>query len=277
MKKLKRFPIAPYFPEHSEPESNEEEFKEDKFKDILKEVYDKCVQQMLEIPEIKLQLENIFTSSGGFDFELVNTDPKRIIVLIIASDVVRRKFDNFLRSKTHFTSRDAFLTLNYLCQTEFAQNKMLNLLKRDCQLAKILEIFKKKGLSTKSPGYYDVTQKQVLKIAKPHIIEQIRSRVLAEQKGDYSVALNHLLNEIQAICHMIADKPVDLDDFKAQQVSTFLASKKVPHESCTQIGNLFNRRNKSPISHADPIAWAVTREEYEGYRCHVGKCLKHLL
>ncbi len=154
---------------------------------------------------------------------------------------------------------------------------MLNLLKRDCQLGKILEIFKQKGLRTKSPGYYDVTQKQVLKIAKPHIIEQIRSRVLAEQKGDYSVALNHLLNEIQAICHMLVGGPADLHEFKAPQVSTFLARRNVPHESCTQIGNLFNRRNKSPISHADPIAWAVTREEYEGYRCHVGKCLKHLL
>lgn len=100
LKKLKRFPIAPYFPEHPDPDSNEEEFNEEKFKDILKEVYDKRVEQMLKIPKKKLQLENLFTSSGGFDFELVNIYPMPIIVLIIASDDVRKKFDKFLRSKT---------------------------------------------------------------------------------------------------------------------------------------------------------------------------------
>ena len=278
LEKLKCFPIAPYFQGHFEPGRVQEHFSEEEFKEVFKGVYDKNVEKMLKSSKYnyKARIRRFF-GSDDFDFELVNVYPMPIIVLIIASDDVRKKFDKFLRSKTHFTSRDAFLTLNYLCQTEFAQNKMLNLLKRDCQLAKILEIFKKKGLPTKSPGYYDVTQKQVLKIAKPHIIEQIRLRVSCEQRAEFSVALSHLYNEFHAICHKLDENRTALKSYKRPNVEEFLRTNNVPSETKAQVLNLFDRRNKSLVSHADPIAWAVTREAYEGYRCHVGKCLKHLL
>jgi len=39
----------------------------------------------------------------------------------------------------------------------------------------------------------------------------------------------------------------------------------------------FQGGDKSPVSHADPIAWTVTESEYEDYRYHVGECLKQLL
>ena len=49
--------------------------------------------------------------------------------------------------------------------------------------------------------------------------------------------------------------------------------------SCFRTGvkNRSFTRNKSPVSHADPIAWTVTKDEYMNYRYHVGNCLKHLL
>lgn len=42
-------------------------------------------------------------------------------------------------------------------------------------------------------------------MGQQHIIEQIRLRVFNEKIGSYSVALNHLLNEIHGIC-MLIDK-----------------------------------------------------------------------
>ena len=275
--KLRRFPIAPYFPDHCELDSDGESFNEQNFKDILKGVYDDNVQQMLNKPIIKYRLKKLFL---GFDFELVNTYPMPIIILMVACDDVQKAFEKYLLSKTHLTSRDISLTLNYLCQTEFSHSNLLNLLEQDPQMKKIMKIFERGCLPSESPGYYALTEEQTLKIAQPpqpHIIEQIRLRGLSEQKGEYSVALNHLLNEIHAICHLLDGEAPTLNKYTAQKVGRFLTSKSVPHETHQQIQNLFDRRNISPVSHADPIASAVAKDEYEKYRFHVGKCLQHLL
>ena len=106
--------------------------------------------------------------------------------------------------------------------------------------------------------------------------EQIRLRVLCEQKEEYSVALNHLLNEIHAICYVLDKEVEGGKKYEADEVAMFLGDQNVPHETHAHIRNLFDRRNKNPISHADPIAWAVTKDEYMNYRSHVGDCLKHL-
>lgn len=66
--KLKRYPVAPYFPDHCEVDCDEEGFNEEDFKDQLKGVYDDNVQQMLKKPIIKYRLKKLFV---GFDFELV--------------------------------------------------------------------------------------------------------------------------------------------------------------------------------------------------------------
>ena len=266
LKNLKNSSIDPYF--RGNRELNEE---------VLKAVYDKDVQQMLEKPSVKSQLKDIFLKSEDFDFELVNAYPTPIIILILACNDVPEKFEEFLRSKTDFTSRDIWLVLSYLSQKEFPESELLDLLKSTPQLETIMKVFSEDRLVPELPGYFDLTVKQILRISKPNVVEQIRLRILAEQKGEYSVALSHLLNEIQTICHYLDDKAPALEEYFEPNVRRFLKHKNVPHDTKAQIQRLFDRRNKTPVPHADPIAWAVTRDEYEGYRCHVGKCLKHLL
>lgn len=275
--KLKCFPIAPNFPEHCKSDCGEEKFNEEIFKDALKGVYDETVQQMLEMPRIKFRLKEIFIGSGGFDFELVNVYPMPIIILIMACADVRKEFKEFLCSKTHLTSRDIYLALNYLCQKDFTQDTLFNLLRNDPPMKQILDIFDGEGLSSELLGYYALTEKQTLRITQPNIIEQIRLRTLAEQKADYSVALSHLLNEIHAICHLLDSRSSTLRKYDAPKVIEYLTSKNVPHETKDRIRNLFDRRNYSPVSHPDPVAESVAIEEYEVYRSHVGRCLKHLL
>ena len=264
---LKTSPMAPHF---QQPNDLDEE-------EPLKEVYGEKVQDMLGSSDIKSRLTEIFLGCGGFDFELANADPPPIAILISKCDEVAKAFEEFLRSKQDLTSRDIDLTLSYLRQKGFTQKKLLNLLKRNAQMKEIIEIFESRGLQLELLGYYELTDKQTLEITQPNVMEQIRLRVLAEQKGEYSVALNHLQNEIHAICDILDKEPRCANKYDATEVSRFLRRRNVFHETRTQIRNLFDRRNKSPVSHADPIAWAVTRDEYEGYRCHVGKCLKHLL
>ena len=266
LENLKSSSIEPHFQGHRELEE-----------EVLKEIYDENVQKMLKEPNKKSRLKGIFMDSGGFDFELVNAYPLPIIILILECDDVRKKFEKFLLSKGDLTSRDIYLILSYLCQIEFGQAELLELLKRSPQMKEIMEVFEKTGLSPELIGYYGVMAEQVSKIVEPNVTEQIRLRVLCELKGEYSVALNHLLNEIHAICGILDEKATGAKRYEVNEVAAFLKNQNVTHETHAQIRKLFDRRNKSPVSHADPIAWAVTKDEYMSYRYHVGKCLKHLL
>ena len=275
LKKLGDSPIAPHFQDPYELEEEEEGEDEG---EVLKEVYDKRVQQMLKIPEHKSSLQEIFMSSDSFNFELVNADPLPIIILMLACDDVPKKFEKFLFSKENLTSRDIHLILSYLCQIECDRTKLklLKLLRQSPQMKEVMKIFEDSS-PPKLLGYYGLRAERVSKIAEPNVTEQIRLRVLCELKGEYSVALSHLLNEIHAICYVLDGVDSDPDKYTEKEVTKFLRIRKVPHKTHAQIRNLFDRRNKSPVSHANPIAWAVTKDEYMGYCSHVSDCLKHLL
>ena len=156
---------------------------------MLKEVYDESVQQMLKKPSNKSRLKGIFMDSGGFDFELVNAYPLPIIILILACDDVPKKFEEFLLSKADLTSRDIYLILNYLCQIEFAQDQLLELLKQSPQMKEVMEVFEKTGLSPKLIGYYGLMAEWISQITQPNVIEQIRLRVFVRAKrGIFSCA-----------------------------------------------------------------------------------------
>ena len=103
-------------------------------------------------------------------------------------------------------------------------------------------------------------------------------RVLCEQKGEYSVALSHLYNEFHAICNLLdVNAPTALKSYRRPKVEEFLRAQNVPSDTKAQVLKLFDRRHKATVSHADPTARAVNKDEYEDYRCNVGKCMKHLL
>lgn len=264
LENLKDSSIDPHFQEHRELEE-----------EVLKEVYDESVQKMLEKTDYKSCLQEIFIGSGRFDFELVNAYPLPIIVLISVCDDVPEEFERFLLSKKYLTSRDIYLTLTYLCQIDFDQAQLLELLKHSPQMTEVMEIFEDSSMPTLI-GYYGLRAERVSKIAKPNVTEQIRLRILCEFKGEYSVALNHLLNEIHAICGILDEDAKVSKRYEADEVASFLKARNVSHKTQTQIRNLFDRRNKNPVSHPDPTAWTVAKDEYMEYRRHVGNCLKHL-
>ena len=243
--------------------------------EILKEVYDERVLQLLKKPENKRMLRKIFT---GFNFDLVNAQPRPIIILLLEVQSATKNFEKFLLEKVYLTSRDVNLILMYLCQTEFKSNELTNSLKRSNQMQQVIKVYNNGKLSTKKPGYYTLTSEQTLKLTgMANVIEQIRLRVLSEKKGDYSVALNHLLNEIHSICFRLDGRGIDEKKYDVNSVVEHLVSQKVPHGTCIKIRNLFDRRNKNPVSHADPIAWVVSEMEYQDYQSHVKVCLQYIL
>ena len=265
LRKLKKSPLDPSFQLHRDIDT-----------ETLKDIYIKSVSSLLAKPSVIKRIGAIFTD---FNFDLVIAQPKEIIIILLANEDSAKAFKKYLLSKTTLTSREAYLILTFLCQTDFESKELINhLRKKHWQFKPIIDKYKLGIIESKSPGYFGLSQQQILKLVNmDNVIEQIRLRIFAERKKQYSVALNHLLNEIHAICHRLDNRNIQESKYKEPQVIEFLNLMKVPYETSNKIRNLFDRRNKNPVSHADPVAWPVSETEYFEYHESVGKCLDCIL
>jgi AbiA family abortive infection protein len=245
--------------------------------DILKEVYDKTVNQLLTKQENQKRIEEIFTC---FNFDLVKVMPREIIVIMCKNKKVSGEFIRFLQEKGRLSSRDIHLILILLCQTEFENTDLFQKIKTVNTFKQIINLYENPNISSDLPGYFHLPYQQTFIIkSQTNIIEQIRLRVFSEKIDSYSVALNHLLNEIHAIC-IYLDTPNNKNKYEADDVVNYLKTRFVPHDICVGIRNLFDRRNRNTISHPssdNKVAWGVKKEEYFEYREAVGRCLKLIL
>lgn len=101
-----------------------------------------------------------------------------------------------------------------------------------------------------------------------------------ERLNNFSVALNHLVNEIHTICYVLQGKRNGLKNFNVNDVTGFLRSRQVPHEIIIVIKNMFDRRNNNLVSHtvdSDRSVSGVSRGEYYKFKEYVGKCFNHIL
>ena len=244
--------------------------------EILQEVFDKSVEQILEKPENKNKIRQIFKN---FNFDLVKIQPLEILIILLKDEIATNEFRKFCLDKALVTTGDADLITKFLCQTNFNDSDLLKKLEQNIHMGKIVTVFLDKKLNCDKPGYYKLNCMQMKKLSEmPDVIEQTRLRILSERSTSYSVALNHLVNEIHAVC--IKQEKANKKDYDVNNVVKFLQSKGIQHETCIKIRNMFDRRNSNRVSHPGSdgsLAWEVTKEEYLDYYEHVGKCLDFLL
>lgn len=247
--------------------------------EILKNVFDKTVDQMLYKAESQVRLEEIFSD---FNFELVKLCPLELIILILKTPLAAEGFKNFLLSKCKLTTYDTDMIIHYLCQTGFQDSELMEKLKSDAQLGEVIGAYLYPRLRSDKPGYFDLDWDWCKQVASsPLIIDQIRLRRSAEISGTWSVALNHLLNEIHAICWTL-EQPANksLKNYDVNEVVNFLNSKKVASDALSSIRNLFDRRNNNLVSHPSTEyggSWAVSENDYMAYHKSVGQCLERLV
>lgn len=254
-------------------------FQHDLQDEILKEVFDPRVRQLLAMPENLQHIHEIFVN---FNFSLVRVSPLPIMIVLLHDKDARAGFVSFLLSKSQLTTSDIQLMLVYLCQTDFEDADILDKLGLFPPMTGIYKKIRAAGLASDFPGYYELNWTQIYTLKdKGYLIDQIRLRVLCERISSFSVALNHLLNEIHAICFMLdTSHGGKVKSYDAGNVTAYLQSQHVPHKICIAIRNLFDRRNANQVSHAgsdQSDSWGVTEEEYYKYKKMVGDALQRLL
>jgi AbiA family abortive infection protein len=246
--------------------------------EILKLIYDERVGQMLNKKENAEKLSQLFV---GFNFNLVKICPTELIILISKDNISIQKFKEFLLSIPNFNNDDFNLALSLLGQTNFSDLDLINKIKEDVKHASMFLEIENPAIKIDKPGYFDLNKYQVSKLVMmDNVIEQAKFRVYAERSGHYSLALNHLLNEVHALCHNLDANKVNQSNYNADKVVQFLIDRKLKNKYITEIKNLFDRRNMNQVSHAGSEQYktlGVVKSEYEHYRLAVSECFNHLL
>jgi AbiA family abortive infection protein len=242
--------------------------------ETLKDIYDKSVLGLLSTAANITRLESKFLN---YNFDLLRVYPHPLIIMITLCPTAKARLENYLLAKISFTTFDRGLLVVLLCQSDFSNIKLFEKLQANEQLKPIFEFMKfKKVVDNKNTGYYKVDLKKMKTLTKQvSFIEQIRQRVYTERQGHYSVALNHLLNEVQLAFCVLEGK--DIKTYKEPDVDTYLTTKGLDNPTRTKISNLFNRRNNNPVSHSGSdsrVAWAVEKAEYSDYKINVAKTLE---
>lgn len=254
-------------------------FQHDLQDEILKEVFDPIVRQLLAKPQNLQRIHDIFID---FNFNLVRVSPLPIMVVLLYDEDAKKSFVSHLLSKNRLTTNDVQLMLVYLCQTGFEDDSILEKLGQFNPMQGIYEKIQEANLAIDSPGYYELDSRQIYALKdKAYVIDQIRLRILSEKTSSFSVALNHLLNEIHIICFQLdTNYRGNVKSYDANNVIEFLQSRQLPNRICITIRKLFDRRNANQVSHPgseQSNSWGVSKEEYYTYKQMVGEALQGLL
>lgn len=247
-------------------------------REVFKDVFDKRVSQLLSKKEYKSEINAIFKD---FDFDLIKISVRELLVILLKDEETANNFEAFITNKlrkSNLSTSDIDLVLQFFFQT--ANESFFNELTSNEHIGTIINKYLEASLSTDVPGYYHLSDVNIRDLSdKQHIIDQIRLRVMNEKTGNYSVALNHLLNEIHAICYVKDSRGKKQKAYEANDVIEFLQSKDVPNDLCINIRNLFDRRNTNQVSHPgsmNNLSWGVNVSEYHSYLAKVGQCLAHI-
>lgn len=244
--------------------------------EILQQIFDKSVDNYLNKEENKCKIKRTFEN---FDFDLVKVQPLEILVIILKDESATARLKEFYLNKSVITIFDVDLIIKFLCQIEFADKELIDKLSENSHMSDIVHLLNDKKISCDTPGYYSLFCMQMKNISRmPDVLEQTRLRILSERKSSYSVALNHLVNEIHAICIYL--EQANKKTYNANNVVEYLKKKGVRHKTYVKIRNMFDRRNSNSVSHPGDetsITWEVTKQEYLDYSKYVGECLETIL
>lgn len=244
--------------------------------EALKDVYDPRVQELLKAKSVRTQVDQSFED---FDFDLVRLSPLPLIILITSSEETEKRYVAYQLAKTKLTTNDVNQMLIYLCQTEFKHQQIIGMLRQYDPMAAIIRMIESSSVDGQ-PTNSVFSREQLKKLAQmSSVVEQIRLRAISERLGTYSVSLNHLLNEIHAVCFELDTQSSQVTIYGQTEVLSFLHNK-VSLRYETKIRNLFSRRHINLVSHPNGIqsmGWAVSEQEYREYLVAAHDVMKKIL
>ena len=248
--------------------------------EIMKEIYDERVEQILSKDDYCDKIDSHFC---GFSFDLVKRFPQELVIILLKGKKTCSAFRDYLLNIPHVTISDTNLILKHLAQVSFDDSLLVKKLAQNVHMKRIVDVVQDNAMiDLNASGYYNVPAKGLCRLMRiPEAIDQIRLRRYNETVGSYSVALNHLVNELQAICRSLdVSGAAGRSSYDANAVLGFLKSCGVDHDARITVRNLFDKRNVSLISHPSlhggPV-YGIDKKEYEQFRDAVAASVSEVL
>lgn len=251
--------------------------------EIFRDIYDIKVGQIIKKADNQTRLKLIF---DNMNFKLLKTSPKPMVALLLflADKSNYDKVITSLLEKDFLNSTDINLILELLCQTNFEDAKLVKKLEENNYLCKIIQKFKKNDID-EIKGYSNLELNKLNEISpfseliSVELIFQIIQREYSEKKEEFSLALNHLVNEIQLLCFKLDESKTDFKKYLATDVSEFLSSH-ISNKNNYAITNMFSVRNNNQISHGvnnKVFMKEIEKTEYLEYKKVVQNCIQKIL
>lgn len=205
--------------------------------------------------------KNLSDAFSSFNFHNILLAPKAFLAVINRSTDIHKNFLDFFNKKTKWTFADSFILWRELIFNKNFYYSNRRKIERETHRV-ILDFYKPKKLITSEIKIkiYDEYHTDI------HLCEQIKLRIIAESKKDFSIACNHLLNEFHRIIFMKSGFSKKIENFKQKEVVTEI-TKMVPYieiEKIRLIIDFFDRRNKNNVSHSGWIS--INEQEYWKYK-----------
>lgn len=249
-------------------------------KEKIKYAFEPDILNLIKKSSYQQILENIFKD---FNFSLVTINTKAFLLIICSNPKTQKLIIEYLENKKIYNLQDAQILENlFLMDEQIFQNKTLQnkiITYNSKVYFKVLEkvFFKTGDIIDSKIKLYNNTFTTFAFSSK--VIEQMKHRVYSEYLGNYTMALNFMLNEFQQIC-LELDQGANSKKYNSQNVTLFLSKMKISLSDIIQIENLFNRRNNNIISHpglSGISPWEVTETEYNTYKTSVNTILGRLV
>lgn len=240
--------------------------KGSKFSEIMKYAYSKKIIEYSKSDDGRQAIKESFKD---FNFEMVKLAPKPIIALITAEESVESRFKRYYSSKKYPNYSDIDVIMKYISHYNFSDNELEILDIPSRKYKWINEILLSLKFKNKDETHvYGMKYVYVYRLrSNRNLIMQIRSRKVAEQSGRWSLALNHLLNELHYVCFLL--EKIRNKDYDAMAVCRYLNKRHISPVDIITVRNMFDRRNSNTISHSglpsEQLSY-VSREEYLRYR-----------
>lgn len=247
--------------------------------EVLNHIYKKGVAELLNQNIYLSALEKAFV---GFDFALVKSAPLSLTILIRKVEAIWSRFRQHLLEKQYYSSHDIIIAIHFLGQVDFEDSEVLH---KICQnpFGKVLvEDFQLTAIPSQNPGYFDISDALALIIQDEHdIIRQIERRVLAEKRRDFSVAMNHLVNELEAVCFAFdPNKPSSVKKYNQDNVRSFVQGCGALTSDLNMLPTIYSGRHSNAVSHPgsiqEPIQ-TVLESDYSRHKSVIGRFIAKVL
>lgn len=250
--------------------------------EILKDIYDKKITSILKKESERVKFRELL---NDFPTKLIKVAPKPFLVILNAieyEDKINQIKRSLMETK-ELNITDLNLMLEILGQEEYKDTNLLKKLEENYYLKNIIKSIMKSENNEFIYLNVKIRNEEILKVFKntEELIYQIVKRRFSEKSKNFSLALNHLVNEIQLFSFKFLDKDrkTNYENYTAKEIERELKTLEVDFDIIKEIRNMFEIRNINQISHSvSDVKYikVVEQEEYNKMLEIYGELLKEL-